>query len=76
MGPSGEDVAKGGVIYPCVGYILLGVGTGVAAVWFRVVGHVGGNDEDDGGNARRLPPEDRVKFDMYNHKQDVLDTDS
>ena len=57
MGTAGEDLATGGIIYPGFDYVLSFGGTIGAVVWFRVVRHVGGDNKDGCGNARRIPPD-------------------
>ena len=47
----------GGGIYPGFGNVSLDGGTSGAVFWFRVVGHIGGNDNEGGGNRHRIPPE-------------------
>ena len=49
---AGEYLATGGGRYLGINYVLLGGGK---IGWFRVVVHVGGNDEDGVGNAYIIP---------------------
>ena len=49
-----EGTAAVGVIYPCVGNVLMGGGGSVSVVRIRILGHVVGDDDYCGGNSYKL----------------------
>ena len=55
MGTSGKVTAMGRYRYPRVSNVLLGGGTRGLVVQIVILGHVGGNDKDSGGNSYHLP---------------------
>ena len=55
MGTSRKDLATGGERFSGVDYVLLFIDTSGVVVWFIVVGHVGGNYEDIGGESHIIP---------------------
>ena len=66
-----EDHAKGGGIYLDVGYVISGGDTCSTIVWFRLVGHVGGDNKNGGGNEHIITPEDHGAEGKENNKRDV-----
>ena len=74
MGTVGKGTATGGGKYPCFINVLLGGGASGSIVWLRVVGHIGGNDEDSGGNPYKLPKESHREEGMEKHRRGVVNT--
>ena len=58
LGVDGKGTAAGGIRYPCVRNVLSTSGEISSVVWLIIVGHVGGNDEDCGGNPYKIPKSD------------------
>ena len=70
-----------GGIYPSDGTFLSGSGTSCPSVWIGVIGHVvgndkdnGDNDKDNGGNPCRIPKVYHGEEGTEKHRRDVGDT--
>ena len=55
LGTAGENTVNGGGRYLYVGNVLLVTGVSGYLIQIRVMGHVGGGDEDGVGNPYNLP---------------------
>ena len=52
--PDGKDTATGGRRYQCVGNILLGGGVSGSVVRLGMLGYVGSDEKDGGGNPCKI----------------------
>ena len=71
---AGKGNALGGVRYPSVGNVLSGSGASISIVWIGIVGPVGGNANEGGGNPYKLPKEYTGEEGMEKYIRDVGDT--
>ena len=72
---AGKGNALGGGRYPSVGNVLSGSGASISIVWIGIVGPVGGNANEGGGNPYKLPKEYHREEGSEKQRRDVVNTD-